>query len=472
MASVYSHDRLNFPISGSTATTVNLPEVDLWSGIPIQQSIESTIYEHVYTPSSNLLATSPTLEFKVKPSVLYTDVADSWLTLELSIIKTPDKSPGSKDVPDIVTTDHVGTCNFVGANMFKDLAVKIAGKPCNSCFNNFLWESYMKVIVEQTDQSLNKWSAAGLYKQVDYSQVAPDVKDGDAAIALRFKHTGMGKRFFIRIPLMANICSQSRILPSLTELSFVYTKSDPAFKVCYPAAVKATFDVQIHQAFLTLKRVKLYPSLESQLNQKLQNGTLMQYFFENQYVRNFTILAGQVTARIPDILLQSYEPDYILIGLVEESDYRGSFSSQTLAFQTFHVNELSLRSGNDVYPRDGPFKPDYSKEHFQRPYFSLLGSSFGLSMKADYCPWLTEDKFCKYHCIYKFDLSRYNNNLNLPGESFLDQRRACSSLDLHVSFAQATQNNLVALVFTSYVESLTIKSNSQSVRDVELGYSI
>ena len=475
MASVYSHERLNFPVSGSEASTIHLPECDLWSHIPIQDSIQDTILEIVYCPSSNLLATSPCLEFKVKPSVLYSDLADSFLTMELSLTKNPDKSEGSKDTAVITDEDKVGTCNFIGACMFKDLAVQMAGKPINSCFNNFYWENYIKVVTEASYFSMDKWKPAGLYKQIDYSQIAPVIdggKSGDKEIAWRYRDTGKGKRFFIRVPLMVNICAQSRLIPSLTELSFVYTKNDAAFKVCHPASTKATFDIEIHQAYLTLKRCKLYPSLETQLNTKLANGAKMRYFFENSYARNFTILAGQTTARIPDILLQSYLPNYLYITILEEKDYRGSTSSQNLAFSPHHVNELSLRSGNLVWPKDGVLKPDYAAGNCQRSFFSLLGSTFGLAMKADYAPWLTSDKFEKYHCIYKFDMSRYNNNLNIVGETFLDQRQACSSLDIHISFAQQTSQNLVILVFTSYVESLSISSNSESVRDVELGFSI
>ena len=74
MLGYYSHEKLNFPIVGSNESTISLPEIDLWSIIPSQNTVESVSYDHIYSENGNLLATSPELRFHSRPSVLFTDL--------------------------------------------------------------------------------------------------------------------------------------------------------------------------------------------------------------------------------------------------------------------------------------------------------------------------------------------------------------------------------------------------------------
>ena len=72
----YSHESLNFPIAGSDAGTIALPECDLFSSIANQNTIESTSFDIVHPEDGNLLASSPEVRFCSKASLKFTDLAD------------------------------------------------------------------------------------------------------------------------------------------------------------------------------------------------------------------------------------------------------------------------------------------------------------------------------------------------------------------------------------------------------------
>ena len=119
ISSTFSHDTLNFPVVGSANDSISLPEIDIWSDLATQNSVEHSSYDHVYCDSSDLLSTSPDLRYVARPSTQWTDLSDSYLFLELQLIKT------SGEEKDRAITDADKTCisNFLSNALFKDLQV-------------------------------------------------------------------------------------------------------------------------------------------------------------------------------------------------------------------------------------------------------------------------------------------------------------------------------------------------------------
>ena len=50
---VYSHERLNFPVAGSVDPYCSLPDIDLFSSPPTQNSVES-VYWDIFYPESGI----------------------------------------------------------------------------------------------------------------------------------------------------------------------------------------------------------------------------------------------------------------------------------------------------------------------------------------------------------------------------------------------------------------------------------
>ena len=120
---VYSHERLNFPVAGSSDPRVALPDIDLFSQIPIQDSVESVQYDFFYPESGNLLPTSPRVQIKAKKSQYFSDLSDSYLMFELSFNK-------SGDAPAIDPAEQCCPTNFMSAVIFKVSGLTTNVKKC------------------------------------------------------------------------------------------------------------------------------------------------------------------------------------------------------------------------------------------------------------------------------------------------------------------------------------------------------
>ena len=79
--------------------------------------------------------------------------------------------------------------------------------------------------------------------------------------------------------------------------------------------------------------------------------------------------------------------------------------------------------------------------------------------------------WAKGYSIYKISFSRYNTSF-IVSESYLDQRIPTSGVDVYVKFKTDLTENIVCLIYTSYIESLLIKSDQANTRNVELNYSL
>ena len=123
---VYSHERLNFPVAGSADPRVALPDIDLFSQIPIQDSVESVQWDFFYPESGNLLPTSPRVQFKAKESQYMSDLSDTYLMFELSFNK-------SGDDPAIDPAEQTCPTNFMSAVIFKVSANANANANAKKC---------------------------------------------------------------------------------------------------------------------------------------------------------------------------------------------------------------------------------------------------------------------------------------------------------------------------------------------------
>ena len=422
---------------------------------------------------------------------------NSYLCMDLRMVK-------DGAVPDMLSTDKAIVANFITGNfinllfsmeclyyicrlktyffcplfllavLFRDFQILIGGRAVNSCHMNFMYESYLRTITELSEEAISKWEICGLYKQTSQTQVDPTLEE-DLGIKARYAKTKLSRVFRVYTPLNSGISSQSRILPNLLDLKFVYTKSDSVYHYNCAATVTANFHIEIKNAFIALKRVHLYPSIENSIVSRLNNGDPARFFFRHEYARSFSLAAGTSVRRLSNILLTDYLPRFCLITLLEERDYLGHKNATNFNFQTFNLESLYGKASGQDYPLDGHFMPEFGTtpetSEYGREYFSLIGAVPGLALRSDFNHYISQSMWPSGFAIYRMDFSR-GSTAFLTNESYLDQRVPCSGLDLYFKFRTPLTTNVTALVFVSYIEALSITSNQANERGIELNYAL
>ena len=302
----------------------------------------------------------------------------------------------------------------------------------------------------------------------------PVATKGDAHLLKRFEKFSAGQIQKLYVPLFTPIASQMRFFPSLTPFKFIFSKNEKKLRFTCPADKESDFDLKIHNCLLHIKRIELYSGRLMDIERRLSAGSPAKYFIKNQYARSWTVEAGLQEKRISDILLTDYLPNYIIIGMLEMKDLKGSRQSSNYNFQLFDLTSMYLKSGADTFPSDGAYQPEINTNsndsHFSREFFSCYGSP-ALSLKSDSGSWIYMDDFLSGFGLIKFAFNR-QGDVRCLSETILDQRQATSGLDLYLKFGTALPENIAVVVFTSQIEQFSIKKTESSLRDLELYFSL
>lgn len=100
-----------------------------------------------------------------------------------------------------------------------------------------------------------------------------------------------------------------------------------------------------------------------------------------------------------------------------------------------------------------------------------MGESFGLPLKSDDAVTIRYEDWLRGFSIFKIDFSRFPDHGVVAG-SYLNQRKACSSLDAHISFKEGIKTDIQMLFYTSFPELIQIGRSESALRDVKLNFSL
>ena len=143
----------------------------------------------------------------------------------------------------------------------------------------------------------------------------------DAGLRARHLKFGVGQRQILRGPILSGgITQQSRYFPSLCDFKFTFAKNPDSIHYIVPTTCPAidTFALKIYDAKLKIKRIRPYPQILASLEAKLNDGGRAFYPINNIHVRHFIMETGLTYKRFADILVPSYAPKYLILGLMEQ----------------------------------------------------------------------------------------------------------------------------------------------------------
>ena len=266
-------------------------------------------------------------------------------------------------------------------------------------------------------------------------------------------------------PIMHPIAQQSRYLPCLTKLDFTFFKqTSHSILLIKPSNVTGDFRIKIHDMSIFLKHVTLYPETLNAIETRLNNGQPANYYFENIIIRDFALARGLTSIRIPDVLLTSYQPKELFLGILEKKEADGDWQSHGFHFQHFDVSEIKLQIGSNTFPNP-VFTPNYTEDDpdWTREYFSWYGTSFGLTQKSDFgIGSYTYELYPNAFCIYRFCFDRLGHGVKEWNASFLDPRQNIPSLDILIKFAKRLPEECRIIVKCIYDEMFQVKKTDRA----------
>ena len=147
------------------------------------------------------------------------------------------------------------------------------------------------------------------------------------------------KSFDFKGRLHLDMLLQERLLPNNVNVRLVLSRSRPAFHFM-DFAGKSAYHVHIEDAILEVHNVKVAPS-EQLLLKKVFTASGAKYPLAHVVTRPFTLAAGASTADV-DALFTRQIPTKVIIGLVNNEAFVGSWTKSPFNFAHMNLNQACL----------------------------------------------------------------------------------------------------------------------------------
>jgi ribonucleoside-diphosphate reductase beta chain len=250
-----------------------------------------------------------------------------------------------------------------------------------------------------------------------------------------------------------DICGTNHYMIPNTDVRIKFHKSSPAFclqevKVVAATAARASYNIVIESAKLTVQKVAMIPSILATHLKLLQKGETACYPMRRVEVKSYALPKGTVQ-NVNETLLSGRLPDRIIIGLVNSEDLHGTISTTPFNFTDFKLQNISVTvNGDSNYHKS--VNIDADSNFVIEPYYNMFSE---LSLDpCDEGPHVTLERFKKGKMFFVFNL----NNI-AGGDSFELQRHG--TIKIETKFGTALPDSVNVICHADYQSTLLIDSN-------------
>ena len=363
-----------------------------------------------YYPINTLTADAP-IEFIIPGSSEdYIDVSNTRLYIRFKILHEDGSKVKQAD-------DVVGINNLAISTLFQDAALKIGDTQVQGGASDYPYRGYFKNVMQFTPAAQKShMQAIGWYK--DEAGKFDDA--ANTGFVTRQNLVGASDSIELLGPLYFDFFNQHRHLINGTTMSIKLTPNKPEFILNSYAAAAKKFKIVFEKVIVYANRLEMNPSVINghAVGMKTQNA---RYFINHTELLTYTIPAGQ-KSYIKDHLFSDYCPKMIMVAMVDNNAFNGSYKKNPFHFQHYDLNRLALTCDGKYIPGRA-FQPDFTNNLYLQDYMHTM-RAFNYD-DTDETNGLKAAEWANGYMIYAFDLTpdkdvsssclhaNVNNNLRL-----------------------------------------------------------
>ena len=400
---------------------------------PIQTDIKNC-FDVNYYPLSNLGDYNP-IEFHIPGSV------EEYIDCDHIFIEVTVKITEKGGAAIVTGTDKAGFINLVIGSLFADVSLTISDTQVEGGQCMYSYASYMSTLMQFTPQAQKSHMAVLGWKK-DEANKMEDA--GNAGFVTRMNWTLNSKDATFIGPVYLDFFRQSRYLISQTDMRLKFTLNKPEFAIM-GLGTGSDYQFAISKAVLRVRRVTVNPSVINGHAVGLNKHNAI-YPVLHTDVTNFTIPKGQSNFT-KDNLFPLQAPKMLMIAMVENDSFNGSYTKNPYNFQHFNLSRLGLFANGIAIP-GRPVTPNFKAGSYAESYVDMMDAYHYFN--TDDTNGITYEEFGGGYTIYAFDLT--------PDKSLTDSRKHTVSLNnlrLELKFADAlpkTINVILHSTFDSHIE--------------------
>ena len=423
-------------------------ELDLFSVPPTQTSIESGTYVE-YHPISSITGSSP-LEFEVCSSGEdYLDLANSYLHVQVKL----QRANGA----DLEDGDPVGPVNNFLHSMFSQVDIQLNGTLVSSSTNTYPYRAYIENLLSYGPAAKKSHLTAALFYKdragkmdaANPDDVAADVNTG---LKRRAEFTKENKIVDMIGRLHSDIFFQPRYMLNEVTAKIRLTRSKDSF--CLMCAGANTYRVSIVGAALFIRKVKLNPSVLLAHAKTLESG-MAKYPIHRVVCKSFTIPRGYLDVS-HEKLFSGQLPVRLVLGLVDNEAFNGSFTMNPFNFKHFSLSELSIYL-DGIQQGIKPIKSSFAQNNYVRSFMTLFGGTG--KENRDEGNDLDREDYKNGYALYAFDLTP-----DLSDEGHFNLARQ-GSVRVDMKFDAALPSTVTVIAYAEFENVIEIDRSRNIVFD-------
>ena len=439
-----------------------------WFCIPPTQTAVEKTYGVDYQPLTSIRDGAP-IEFYIPASTEeYLDLKNTRLHVTCRIIKRTGAECAATDI----VTPVNDLFNSLWSNVELFLNDRLISHSNNthgytSMVSHLIHDSEeslssersMRLIYKDTAGSMNAVAAnvpnfnkliAGFHLKADGAAIDPP---GNNGLHSRYLHTRQSHEVMLTGGLRVDLFEQSRYLANGISMKLRLHRQKDEFLLM---AAANTFKIQVTEAFLTVRKVKVSPGVQLGHTDALMKGPA-KFPITRKECKVLAIPAG-FQSFVKDNIFLGQLPKRLVVGMVHNEGFAGAVGRNPYNFEHFNVSYMQLYTdGEPVLSK--PLKLNVGEEKYLDA-FETLYNSFD-KLNGEKSSIIKREDWSRGYSLFSFDLTPdYDDEDHYP----LIRH---GNLRLEMNFGTTLAHTINIIVYAEFDNIIEINNN----RNIQFDYT-
>ena len=301
-----------------------LSDTDLFTPTIVQTDIVRSTYEEIY-PTTKLDDNGP-IDFTLENNTeKFLDFSNCYIKAKLQIVKNDGGETGDDD--------HVTSTNYTIASVFRQIDVMLNGSIVSDSTNTYGYRAYIETLLNFGKESKKTQLDMGLYtkdKQGKFDVVQIDGEN--PGFNERHSLTARSKIVSICGRPHIDIAHQGRLILNGMPVKITLHRQRDTFALL-AGGESPNYKIKLLDVVFCIRKVELAAHMFKEIQQKLEKEPVV-YPINRATVKTRSIAAG-LTSLNWDNAIMGQIPSKVIIGMVENNAFTGSFKKNPYNFQCF-----------------------------------------------------------------------------------------------------------------------------------------
>lgn len=401
-------------------------ELSIFDPLPIQNVVLNGVWEDVY-PLHSVVGNDSPIEFNIygNDSTML-DLNDTLLVIDGQI-----RLPNGNAVADANAPMPV---NLQLHTMFADVQVTINDTKIEGGHFLHPYKSYMSCLLQYSKEYKDsQMRAAGYAKDTATHFDAPQQNLGGVTRIKKHSYQLAG-------PILSNFLQQGKYLMSNTNISLKLFRAKPSFFLQTHEA-EIPYNYVMTSAVLYVRRCQVNPSVLAGHLKGLQTRPAL-YPIQNVDMQTFTVAQG-LQSVVKDNILNGKSSKLIILGMVLNTSFNGTYATNPFNFQNFGVKEISLYKNGETCPFR-PLTPTWEANtgKYMREYMAFF-QSLGMFNTPSMANDISITDYANGFCFFAFNLCP---DLDYDGSH--GQLKTVPSIRLDLKFQNALAHPINIILYS------------------------